>query len=138
MVQRFSMHPLVERRYNNNIDLIHVGQRPLLEDDEWYALMVTSRKGYKDPRTFFDEAEGWLGLEQTSSNRIYISKDTYHCDNPARGLAFVVRVKNPGLCYDLTRPVERVVKHAPKHRRSSGAGKRSSPGTIKGLREGGN
>jgi len=87
-----------ERQFNDNITLIYFGQRPLLQDNEYYALMVTSQKhGIRDQRVFFDESEGWLGLERTGE-RIYISKETRHSNNKGRGEAMVVRVENPGLC----------------------------------------
>jgi len=88
----------MNQKYNDNITLVDWGDRPLTQDNEYYALMVTDHKqGGRDRRKFFDEERGWLGLEETDG-RIYISKKTKHSSNKLRGEAFVVRVNNPELC----------------------------------------
>lgn len=104
------------RRYNDNITLLRVlpysltetvdilNKRPLKED-EYLALMVEDdrgRRGDDDTRTFFDELQGWLGLEKTSGeNGIYISKNLSERFNPGRGRTVIVHVKDPSKCREL-------------------------------------
>lgn len=94
------------KKYNENITLIREvssGANGELQPDIYYALMVIdyprlADKERKDSRTFFDIKKGQLGLERTSEDRIYISKDYNKRKNLYRGIVMVVQVKNPKLC----------------------------------------
>ena len=94
-------------KYNENITIINMAgkyQEPL-PDGYYYALMIedskvrmSGRQEWNDNRSFFDIARGWIGLERTSGNRIYISKRLSARKNCDRGATFIVRVIHPGLC----------------------------------------
>ena len=90
------------RKYNDNITLITYAASgsEILQDNEFYALMVEDRhhKNIRDRSDFWDYESGYVGLEQTSSNHIYISKHFGKRCNPNRGLTFICEVKNPDQC----------------------------------------
>jgi len=97
-------------RYNSNIVLreaVNRGQARDLTPKEFYVLMVTDTQGrtsastperFRDTRRFFDAPRGWLGLERTSSDRIYISKNFNKRFNPSRGQTFIATVADPRRC----------------------------------------
>ena len=97
-----------EIAYNDNITIypekVAAPQNKSLSQDEWNVLMVASSKTYNDDRKFFDESKGWLGLERTSQNTIYISKAREHATYPfglisgGRGTPMVAIVKDTTKC----------------------------------------
>jgi len=92
-------------KYNNNINLIVRADNQLtLAPQEYFALMVTdTKKGDTDKRRFYNEKEGWLGLECTSQpKRVYISKSFRERRNLHRGDTWLVEVKNANLCFVLS------------------------------------
>ncbi len=98
-------------RYNDNIEILKekvIGLKSPLEKDEWFALMVidreielTHKREDGDNRTFFNFSKAWLGLEQTSSKKIYISKNITKRQEYYRGDTQIVKVKDKSKCYIL-------------------------------------
>ena len=91
------MYPKLPRDYDGNITLIKKVTAPVeLEENQWYALMVTDRhRGGSDTRQFFDKNLGWIGLERPTRSKPYLSKDfEKRKDRLGRGDTFVVEVRN--------------------------------------------
>lgn len=92
-----------QMKYNNNITLIEKATKQAkLPQNQYYALMVVDTVKHKDPRKFFNISEGWVGLECTSKDRIYISKSFQERRSPLRGDTWLVSVAKPELCYLLS------------------------------------
>lgn len=101
-----------ETSFNDNITLLRIVSPAEavdlnLQPDEWYALMVVDH-GRKEDHTgarpdsfYFDPDTDAIGLEH-SSKRIYLSKKYNRRHQPDRGDTWLVRVKDPFLCIDLT------------------------------------
>jgi hypothetical protein len=98
-------------KYNSNIDIVDVVSnrqslhpsiptRELQQDYEFFALMVTdSQNKNTRPKTdYFLHAKDWIGLEQTSDNRIYISKNFNKRYDGFRGETVIVSVIDKSLC----------------------------------------
>lgn len=89
-------------KYNDNITLVTYAASgsEILQENEFYALMVEDRhhKNIRDKADFWDYENGYIGLEQTSSGHIYISKHYHLRECFERGLTFICEVKNPDQC----------------------------------------
>jgi hypothetical protein len=89
-------------KYNDNITLVTYAASgsEILQDNEFYALMIEDRchKAIRDKSDFWDYENGYIGLEQTSSKHIYISKNYNLRENLERGLTFIIEVKEPDQC----------------------------------------
>ena len=92
-------------KYNDNITLSrHAHSQMVLADwegeDEYFALMVTDLEGtkHRDKDDYFDFSLGYIGLEERTDGKIYISKDYDPMDKPTRGIIYVVKVKDVSEC----------------------------------------
>tara|TARA_R100000808_G_C2009649_1_gene62817 strand:+ start:148 stop:468 length:321 start_codon:yes stop_codon:yes gene_type:complete len=92
-------------KYNENITLSrHAHSQMVLADwegeDEYFALMVTDIEGtkHRDILDYYNYPLGYIGLEERSDGKIYISKDYDLRDKPTRGIVYVVKVKDVSEC----------------------------------------
>jgi hypothetical protein len=97
-------------QYNDNIELCYkvggIQHHGKLTDKQYYALMVidwqVSDNGGKtdhgDRRKFWNKKAGEMGLECTSDDRVYISKNYNQRHQMERGDTWVVSVADPTLC----------------------------------------
>lgn len=66
-----------------------------LKENEYFALMVTDHD-YKERRPkkdYIDFEKGWIGIERTSENKIYISKEADKRTDRMRGDLIIVNIK---------------------------------------------
>lgn len=94
---------IIEYNYNISFDPTTRNSRVIsgLESNEYYVLMVKDSKKYNDTRDFFNAEMEWLGLEQTSEGKIYISKKFNNRQFGIHGDTFLAKVNNPTLCLEL-------------------------------------
>lgn len=88
-------------QYNDNILIV---DEPLA-DDEYYALIVKGLPGLPSDfhrKDYFDLEKGWIGLECTSNQQIYISKSKPKRTSVLRGETVKVRVKDKTKCCELS------------------------------------
>lgn len=88
-------------KYNDNInlDLARIGEK--LNPNQYYALMVTDHNDHRPKRPashFFVAETGWVCLECTQDQRIYISKDIKQRRDIIRGVVMIITVKDISKC----------------------------------------
>ena len=86
-------------KYNDNITIIqqHPREDLDLEEDEFYALMVTDHDSYIHEREWFNAELRFVGLEGTGGI-VYISKRFEKRENYRRGQTVLVSVKDTNQC----------------------------------------
>lgn len=86
------------------MDIIHenVTQPRNLKDNEYYVLMVVDyNKELRKRNDFINFDKGYIGLECTSENRVYISKTFNSRKNPYRGITCIVDINSADKVYNL-------------------------------------
>jgi len=86
-----------EESYDFGVIILKEVRKPVekLEADQYYALMVTDIENRKT-RSQYDYVnfgKGYIGLERTSNNLIYVSKSYLKRNDPERGVTVLARVE---------------------------------------------
>ena len=89
-------------KYNENITIDFIEKKRKLEPSEYYVLMVVDERSktlnLRPKSDYFKYDFNWIGLEQTSDGKIYISKCYGKRVNYERGIPMIADVKDVSKC----------------------------------------
>ena len=87
-------------KYDDNIELDFVREDRKLKPNEYFVLMVHDElnKHLRPQKDYFNYKAGWIGIERTSAEKIYISKEFNQRSDYHRGITMVATVKDVSKC----------------------------------------